>query len=50
MNQGSLCGKQLKHFSASEVGFFEGPEKLLEIWFDLMIGADDHSGLRRIPR
>lgn len=27
--------RSLRHFSVDEVGFFEGPEKLLEVWFDL---------------
>lgn len=24
-----------RHFSVKDVGFFEGPEKLLEVWFQL---------------
>ena len=43
----SVCS-QLKHFSANEVGFFEGPEKLLEIWFDIV--SEESNGLRNIPR
>lgn len=53
------------HFSVNEVGFFEGPEKLLEIWFVLTPRGpaevrstspgensrnDPAEGLRIIPR
>ena len=27
--------RSLRRFSVDDVGFFEGPEKLLEVWFDL---------------
>ncbi len=50
-------GQKLRRFSVKEVGFFEGPEKLLEVWFDLKddtIRCADHSeynkGLRIFPR
>ena len=33
-----------KVFSAEEVGFFEGPEKLLEVWYNL-----DKSDLQSVP-
>lgn len=36
------------HTNLNEVGFFEGTEKLLEIWFD--IDNDGSCDLRRIPR
>ena len=39
----------LRRFSASEVGFFEGPEKLLEVWFDLGSSIQP-TGLRIIPQ
>ena len=56
--------KRLRKFSVHEVGFFEGPEKLLEVWFDLCPLEDDEScdsaptlnghdysrGLRTFPR
>lgn len=51
MNPRSTLGiktGKLKHFSADEVGFFEGPEKLLEIWFDL--GPEESKGLRIISK
>lgn len=48
MSQDVTIGRKLKHFSASEVGFFEGPEKLLEVWFDL--GCERIKGLRVLPR
>ena len=28
-------------FSMNEVGFFEGPEKLLEVWFELTLRGPD---------
>ena len=37
-------------FSIEDVGFFEGTEKLLEIWFDLSKGHATGTGLREIPR
>ncbi|XP_064391641.1 S-adenosylmethionine decarboxylase proenzyme-like isoform X2 [Halichondria panicea] len=57
--------KKLPNFSVEEVGFFEGPEKLLEVWFDLYPLEEDETscaetalnshcdydkGLRIIPR
>lgn len=56
--------QRLRRFSVHEVGFFEGPEKLLEVWFDLCPLEDDEScglspalnghdyekGLRTFPR
>ncbi len=53
--------QNLRTFSVDEVGFFEGPEKLLEVWFDLcpledrsVISTDldmyYEKGLRVIPR
>lgn len=52
MSHDVMLGRQLRHFSASEVGFFEGPEKLLEVWFDLELHKPDERlrGLRMIPR
>ena len=48
----SAAGRHLKKYSAEDVGFFEGPEKLLEVWYYL--GSDDPScaglGLRKILR
>ena len=56
---------RVNSFSVDDVGFFEGPEKLLEMWFHLpplspaeYISTTDlktrsstiHSGLRIIPR
>lgn len=35
--------RKLRKFSVHEVGFFEGPEKLLEVWFDLCPFEDDKS-------
>ena len=35
--------RRLRRFSVHEVGFFEGPEKLLEVWFDLCPLEDDES-------
>ena len=44
--------KHLKTYTTEEVGFFEGPEKLLEVWYNL--GDNDLSsagkGLRKIQR
>lgn len=47
-----ILPNQLRHFSASEVGFFEGPEKLLEVWFDLgsAKSSEQVTGLRVVPR
>lgn len=51
MSQDVMIGRKLRHFSAKDVGFFEGPEKLLEIWFDLgCCVAEFRKGLRVIPR
>lgn len=52
MSDDVLVHGQLRHFSASEVGFFEGPEKLLEVWFDLgSAKPNGHAtGLRIVPR
>lgn len=38
-------------FSVEEVGFFEGAEKLLEMWFNLP-GSQERSslGLRAVPK
>ena len=54
----------IRHFSVDDVGFFEGPEKLLEVWFNLGVaqlhvadtdekmhnGVNNASGLRIIPK
>ena len=38
-------------FSVEEVGFFEGAEKLLEMWFDLPGSQEGSSrGLRAVPK
>lgn len=52
MSDDVILRGQLRRFSASEVGFFEGPEKLLEVWFDLgSAKPNGHvTGLRMIPR
>ena len=51
MSQDVMIKKNLKRFSAADVGFFEGPEKLLEIWFDLGSNFVEHAkGLRKVPR
>ncbi len=62
---GHTHAKKLQKFSVEEVGFFEGPEKLLEVWFDLYPLDEDETsctktalnghcdynkGLRIIPR
>ena len=39
---------ELPTFSVKEVGFFEGAEKLLEMWFDFP--QDEEKGLRIIPK
>lgn len=38
-----------KVYSAEDVGFFEGPEKLLEVWYNLDLQSAP-AGLRRIMR
>ena len=43
--------RHLKQFSSNDVGFFEGTEKLLEIWFDFGSAISEKClGLRVIPR
>ena len=42
-------GRRGRVYSVEEVGFFEGTEKLLEVWFQLPAGAPDR-GLRSITR
>lgn len=37
-------------FTMEEVGFFEGTEKLLEMWFSLPDGCVKSRGLRDLPR
>ena len=38
-------------FSVVDVGFFEGAEKLLEMWFDLPGSQEGSSlGLRAVPK
>ena len=32
------------------MGFFEGPEKLMEVWWTPVLGADTRADLRRISR
>ncbi len=39
--------KMGRSYSVQEVGFFEGTEKLLEMWFDVLSTGQ---GLRSIPR
>lgn len=36
--------------SSEEDKFFEGVEKLLEVWFTTQSGNTDHCDLRQIPR
>ncbi|XP_011402818.1 PREDICTED: S-adenosylmethionine decarboxylase proenzyme-like [Amphimedon queenslandica] len=38
-----------RRFSIEEVGFFEGTEKLLEVWFDIPSPESESRGLRDIP-
>lgn len=41
----------IRRFSVDDVGFFEGTEKLLEMWFDLSTLEEDSTrGLRDIPK
>ena len=49
MSHDVVIARELKRFSSNEVGFFEGPEKLLEIWFDLK-STFTSKGLRIIPQ
>lgn len=46
--------KRGRSYSVQEVGFFEGAEKLLEVWFDLSRDPQPRDacseGLRTIPR
>lgn len=40
-----------RKFSVDDVGFFEGTEKLLEVWFSFSdIEGTHHRGLREIPK
>ena len=58
--EASVDDKKTNCLSVDDVGFFEGPEKLLEMWFHLFPqGTTNHgvssvdsnsSGLRIIPR
>ena len=50
MSQDVMIGRNLRRFSADDVGFFEGPEKLLEIWFELGKPVEASGGLRILPR
>lgn len=50
MSQDVMIGRNLRRFSADEVGFFEGPEKLLEVWFEFCSDLEDKRGLRMLPR
>lgn len=43
-------GRQRRVFTMEEVGFFEGTEKLLEMWFSLPDDRTDSRGLRDMPR
>ena len=43
-------GSDHNAFSVDDVGFFEGTEKLLEIWFSLSKRCYNTKGLREIPR
>jgi hypothetical protein len=48
-----ITGRNLRRFSADDVGFFEGPEKLLEVWFQLGSNSGVSGacgGLRTLPR
>lgn len=38
-----------RRFSVEEVGFFEGTEKLLEVWFNVPCDNAKSRGLRDIP-
>lgn len=40
-----------RKFSVDDVGFFEGTEKLLEVWFEFSSSESDATrGLRAIPK
>ena len=39
-----------ENVSSDEDKFFEGVEKLLEVWFTTQSGNTDHCDLRQIPR
>ena len=39
-----------ENVSSDEDRFFEGVEKLLEVWFTTQSGNTDHCDLRQIPR
>ena len=51
MDDGAVVNHQAKRtFSIDDVGFFEGTEKLLEVWFSLSKRCYNTKGLREIPR
>lgn len=46
-----ICASNSRKFSVDDVGFFEGTEKLLEVWFSFSdTEGTHHRGLREIPK